>query len=270
MKHRKAAILVVVATMGLVTLSLAIARSFSDSCDLSQLFVEANQFYNQGKFDEARSRYEQLIEAIHNGDLYYNLGNTYLKTGEIGRAIHSYRNALLYKPRNQDLKANLGYARSQAKDQLESSSQFPILRSFCFWYDAFSLHELLFVLIVVNTLFWTVVLLRLWFRNEFLYWSFVVTLILLLTAGATWAAKAYHTVMSPEAVVIIEELPVRSGNDLKSTVLFYLHDGAEVRAVSKNTEWAKIELPDGKKGWVQQAFIGIVGEDLKSHTEESG
>ena len=257
---RKTAALLIITGIALCTYAISVAQKLPQSCDLPQLFVEANQYYNQGAFEEARDRYKQLTKTVCNGDLYYNLGNIYLKTGEIGRAIHSYRTAELFMPRNEDLKANLSFARSQAEDRLEGKGRFAVLRSLCFWYDAFSLMELAKALVVVNALFWTIALLRLWFRNEFLYWSFLASLILLLTIGATWSVKAYRPFMAREGVVITEELPLRSGNDLKSTVLFYLHDGAEVDVVSQNNGWVKIQLPDGKKGWAQKSFVEIVGE----------
>jgi tetratricopeptide (TPR) repeat protein len=260
MKHRSTVALLFIISAGILSLSPAISQTLPDSCDLSQLFVEANQLYNQGNYNEARDRYEQITAMVQNGALSYNLGNTYLKIGEIGRAIHSYRNALLYTPRDPDLKANLAYARSHTKDQLGKSSRLSILSSLCFWYEALNFPELLLLLTILNALFWAVALLRIWFRNEFLYWSFMATLILLLVAGGTWGVKAYQTFMSQEAVVTGAELPVRSGNDLKSTVLFYLHDGAEVAVIARNNHWIKIQLPDGKKGWIQEAFVGIVGE----------
>ena len=259
MIYRKIPALFIFISIALVFHTASVAQTLTESCDVSQLFVEANQYYNQGAVDEARSRYEQLSKTVRNGDIYYNLGNIYLKTGEIGRAIHSYRTAALFMPRNQDLKANLAYARSQTKDRLEGKGRFSILRSLCFWYDAFSLQELATALVVVNALFWTIALIRIWFRNELLYWSFLASLILLVTIGTTWGVKAYQPLLAQEGVVITGELPLRSGNDLKSTVLFYLHDGAEVDVVSQNNGWVKIQLPDGKKGWAQKSFVGIVG-----------
>ena len=39
-------------------------------------FDEANQLYDQGKFAEAKQRYEQLASAgLPSANLYYNLGN---------------------------------------------------------------------------------------------------------------------------------------------------------------------------------------------------
>jgi tetratricopeptide (TPR) repeat protein len=236
------------------------SRTVQQEGEVSQLFVQANQLYNKGAFDEARKRYEQIISQVRNGALYYNLGNIYLKQGKLGYAIHAYRNAWLYNPRDEDLQANLAYARSRTKDQLENKGAFSVLRSLCFWYDAFSFQELFYLFLVLNCFFWTTALVRLWVRGELLYWLFLGSLSLLLLTGGTWATKAYDLFSDREAVVLENRLPVRSGNDLQSTTLFYLHEGAEVDVVAQNSGWIKIMLPDGKKGWAQKKFMGLVGE----------
>ena len=45
--------------------------------------------------------------------LYFNLGNAWFKSGQIGRAIAAYRQAEQITPRDPDLRANLQFARNQ-------------------------------------------------------------------------------------------------------------------------------------------------------------
>mgnify|MGYP000179699741 CR=1 FL=1 len=247
-------------TVLIVTPSFDATSQDKGDFDFSRTFLEANRLFNQGKYEEAASLYELLTTKIENGDIYYNLGNAYLKSGRLGEAILSYRNAQIYMPRNEDLKANIEYARQLTKDKIEKKTGYSLLNTICFWYDDFNLREVFFSFLIANGIFWTIALLRIWFRNEFFYWSFLVSFIFLIVIGLTLGAKIYNTFYSKEGVITNKEVAVRSGNGLNNTVLFYLHEGAEFKLLSRNGSWIKIELPDGKKGWVQRKFVGIVGE----------
>ena len=57
-----------------------------------------------------------IVERGHlNGHVFFNLGNTCIRLGELGRAILNYKKASVLLPRDGDLKANLQYARSLPK-----------------------------------------------------------------------------------------------------------------------------------------------------------
>jgi tetratricopeptide (TPR) repeat protein len=53
-----------------------------------QVLDHANKLYEQNKFAEARDAYETILRnGYSNGELYYNLGNAYYKSGNIAKAI---------------------------------------------------------------------------------------------------------------------------------------------------------------------------------------
>ncbi len=61
-----------------------------------------------GKFEQAVSLYEQLLESgFINGQIYYNLGNACYRLGTPGKAIMYYRRAEELLPRDADIKANI-------------------------------------------------------------------------------------------------------------------------------------------------------------------
>src|SRR5262249_54460599 len=47
--------------------------------------------------------------------VYFNLGNAWFKSGQLGRAIAAYRQAERLNPRDPDVRANLQFARNQAQ-----------------------------------------------------------------------------------------------------------------------------------------------------------
>src|SRR5262245_21337339 len=71
-------------------------------------FDSANRLYEQGKFSDAAAAYEQLIQSgTVSSAIYFNLGNAYFKSGQLGHAIAAYRDAQLIAPQDPDVRANL-------------------------------------------------------------------------------------------------------------------------------------------------------------------
>jgi tetratricopeptide (TPR) repeat protein len=88
----------------------------------SALFIRANGLYGDGKYAEAATAYEQILaQGIESGAVQYNLGNAYLKAGDVGRAVLAYERARRLIPGDPDLAANLGFARESARDVPETS-----------------------------------------------------------------------------------------------------------------------------------------------------
>src|SRR5439155_5984489 len=60
--------------------------------------------------------YEQVAAlGVRSEDLFYNLGNAYVKAGQLGPAIYNYERALELDPTLEDVQFNLRAAREAAK-----------------------------------------------------------------------------------------------------------------------------------------------------------
>lgn len=240
----------------LTTLSPGNQR-IEEELDAATLFMEANRYYKEEKHSEAALRYEKLIQsAVGNGEIYYNLGNSYFKMGMLGKSILSYRLAGLYLARDEDLKANLGYARQLTKDKIESKQYLPFLKKFCFWYSKLNLKELLIVFLIVHGLFWILALTRIFWKNEYQNLILLINLVLVGVLGCSLALKLYNYTYNIDGVVLAKEITIRSGNGINNTALFQLHDGTEFKIVKQAGDWLKIELGDGKRGWVESRWVG--------------
>lgn len=221
------------------------------------LFTEANQHYKDEDYSQAARGYTKLIlSGLRNGPMYYNLGNSYFKLGALGKAILSYRLAELYLPRDQDLKANLAYAREMTKDKIESRQLTSFISEFCFWYTRLNLQELMIFFLCGNFLCWAIAFVRLWVGGEFWRYLFLTILTLAAVLGVSLGFKVYHTYYSAGAVVTTREVSVRAGNGLSATPLFQLHDGAECTIIEQENDWVKIDLADGKRGWIESQWLG--------------
>ena len=94
---------------------------FAQAPPPGELMAEANGRYERGEYAEAAHMYEALIDrGYRDTAVYYNLGNTHLESGDLGRAVLNYLRAEEQSPRDPDILANLELARSRTVDQIEA------------------------------------------------------------------------------------------------------------------------------------------------------
>jgi tetratricopeptide (TPR) repeat protein len=224
-----------------------------------EAFFRANEAYRDGDYEAAAEGYRSLLdEKAAKGHLFYNLGNTYFRMDDPGRAILFYERARALLPRDADLRFNLEYARDRLRDAVPADRDF--LGEAFFWIDVVTGEEVFWLFALVNLLFWTVLLLRRFSSSEALYYGFVVLFILWLTSGASLAMKWHRVATDDRAVVLPAETLVRAGPDRGDTVLFRLHAGTVVRRERSELDWSLISLAGGKRGWTESKSVENIAE----------
>jgi tetratricopeptide (TPR) repeat protein len=231
----------------------AIDAAENPSAALSQ----ANEAYVAGDYTQAIAGYQSLVAAGHRHPLlHYNLGNAYLRQGELGRAIASYRRATAGAPRNQDVRANLAFARKSARDAVAPPEPPMVWRTIFAWHYALAPAELWLALVVLNLVLWALLALRLWRRHEALTWAAAIAGVLVVACGASLALRSVAP--SRVAVVVPREVEVRSGLRDDTVLRFKLHAGSEVAVREERDGWLRIALPDGEQGWIQAEAAEVV------------
>lgn len=222
------------------------------------MFVEANNAFNAGEYAQAATLYQTLVQHGHDsGWLHFDLGNAYLRDHRLGQAIASYRRAQLHLPRAQDVRANLAFARQQAKDAIAPIEVAPIWQTLFFWHYGLSYHELTYITLGINAAFWLCLVAQRWRRDsEAARWLVGLLGISLVLVGAS---LAYRSVVRVEMLVVAQpEIEVHSGTSRDTVVRFKLHDGAEARFLDGQGGWVRIELSDGKGGWVEAGDVARI------------
>jgi tetratricopeptide (TPR) repeat protein len=181
--------------------------------------------YDEGSYAAAGDCFEQLgQQGHHNGHVLYNLGNSRYREGALGDALVAWRRAELYIPRDADLKANLKRGRDQARDDLAPAGQRGALaRTLLGPYDALTSSELL----LLGALAWALLLLVLGIRlsRPVPGWQGVAAVLALLVLFGLggWSVRSYSISEHPAAVILADEVTLRSGRDVLSTDLARLH-----------------------------------------------
>ena len=235
--------------LGIVLLPATALGQVSDEIN------QANQLYNQNQFSDAAEIYERAITGgVKNGHLYFNLGNTYFRMGNLPKAILNYAKAQNLLPRDEDVKANLEYAIRQTVDQLDGRKSHA-LESILFWVRDLNLSEHLLALFWINLTFWITMAVRLRHqtpttqsaRNILL--AFLV--LALISTGFRWHQETRQSI----GVILPQQIDVHSGWDATTVVLFQLHQGTLISISQENENWYEIELADDKKGWTLKSNI---------------
>ncbi len=261
----------------LVTLLLGIAVVPADALTLEEakaLFADANQAFQDGNeaaasdpgrarehYRSAALRYERLIEegSVSNGKLYYNLGNAYFRTGEIGRAILNYRRAQRLRPGDDNLRRNLTYARSQRLDRIEESSSGQALRTLLFWHYDLSPSTRWSVFVAAWLLLWGLAALRLKRRTAAPTFAIVAAAVVAFAFGGSLAAESVDG-SSHAGVITAFETVARKGDADSYAPAFEqaLHEGVEFSLLEERRDWIQIELPDGRTAWIESSAAELL------------
>jgi tetratricopeptide (TPR) repeat protein len=228
------------------------------------LFDEGNRLYQQGDYNGALGSYLRIVEAgLESGELYYNIGNAYFKLGDLGHSIVYYERAHRLLPRDQDLLANLELARSLTADEITPLPGFWLFRVVAWWVNLLAEPLLIVVvaaayLLSMGTLMAVILrrgtVLAAWGR-----WVAIAAAAVAVVFGSNLAVRELGIGQSPEAVVIVEEVPVHSApTDDSSLIVFTIHEGTKVRIDRSADDWLEIVLADGKVGWVRSDVVETI------------
>lgn len=225
---------------------LVIATGFA--ADISNGFDSANKLYEQGKFSDAASAYEKLVKSGSvSSALYFNLGNAYFKSGQLGHALAAYHQAEQLSPRDPEVRANIQFVRGQVQGPTLSPSGLQR------WLASLSINEWA---TLTAALFWLSLglLAVTQFRTA---WKQPLRNFLLLSAVATLVvgaclAAAYMNGSTPAAIVVSHDALIHNGPLDEAPGNLTIHDGAEVSVLDAKSDWLQVRVDANRVGWVKR------------------
>lgn len=246
----------------LIAATTSVARADSAAQSRDATFKRGNDSYFHAKYPEAIEAYEQVVAlGVRSADLYYNLGNAYLKSNQLGPAIFNYERALSLQADAEDIAYNLNTAREAAKklgeDRLVGVEAVPSWQKFV---KPLSLSLVTWLFIGFYLALFTLLIAVRYAPPGFLR-VVVITLLgfialFALSSGAVLGGKLYLEERVKEVVVLPNQLQVKEGPDLNFTTLFTIHAGLKARLVERDQDWLRIRLQNGLEGWVRDRDVG--------------
>ena len=225
--------------------------------------AKGDSAYVKNDYALAIQIYEDLLENGESAEVYYNLGNSYYKIGEIAKAVLNYERALLLQPGNSDIRANLDIARAKTVDKVEAVPEI----FFVSWtkalinsmsVDAWATWGIVsFILLIVALYFFIFSKQILWKKLGFILGIFF--LIITVCSNLFASEQKERLVNRDNAIVVNPSVTVRSTPSESGTSLFILHEGRKVNIKDNSMkEWKEIRLEDGKVGWVPANTIEVI------------
>lgn len=243
------------AVFGALALPLAFAALVPSSVAATEsvavLHERALHLYEEGEYEQAVSALNEVLAAgVDDPVVHYNLANSWFKAGRLGFSIYHYRRALALAPRDEDVRANLEYARFLALDSIDAQARTDTKVDG--WLDRITTDEvlllpgLLWMLAGVSAVIWQLT------GAPGSRWKRVAG-----TFATLWAASIVLAVVVDrratrldEAVVLSHETTVRNGPGDSFDTAFLLHEGAECVVEGERGSWTEISLPGELRGWI--------------------
>ncbi|MCP9199168.1 tetratricopeptide repeat protein [Gramella sp. GC03-9] len=220
------------------------------------LFEAANTAYQNGNYEEAAAKYEEILEnGEASAEVYYNLGNSYYKLNRVAPSIYHYEKALQLDPGDEDIRNNIEFARNMAIDDIEAVEQTGIDRWFNDLIAVFSYNTWAVLSIVFSVVF--VVLFLLYYFSatplykRLLFGGAMAMLIFSLVSVIFAFQQESYIENNQYAIIFAEETEVRDEPNLRGESSFELHEGTKARILENYQEWSKIELANGAQGWIK-------------------
>jgi tetratricopeptide (TPR) repeat protein len=219
------------------------------------LFEQGKERYKDGKYQEAIENWMKILDnGEHSEAIYFNLGNAHYKLNNIGPSIYYYEKALQLAPGDSDIKTNLAFAENAKIDAIELlpktifSKWYHKLASiltFNDWAIASVLFSILFVGLFL--IYYFSVSER---KKRILFSSSILSIVLMIFSLAMAFQIYGDSLNNNPAIVFTETVNVRSEPNMGSEVAFILHEGTKVEIITKEDNWVRVEVANGKDGWM--------------------
>ena len=225
------------------------------AADVASDFAAANKLYAEGKFSDAAAAYEKIISTgAQSPALLFNTGSAEFKSGHLGKAIAAYRQAELLAPRDAELRANLSFVRNQVQGATVRESRWQN------WVGVLTLNE---GAVLTAILFWLTAAL---FVARQIQPALVpklklatrILVTLTVFSGTVLGLQAASHFSTATAVVIADNVTVRSGPFDDAQSAFTVRDGAELSVLDRRDGWVQVASGAGKTGWLPAKQVEIL------------
>ncbi len=223
------------------------------------LFQGGSDLYEKGDYEAAIKEYEKILDmGYESGPLYYNLGNSYFKDGQTGRAILNYERAARLIPRDKELKISHKHVLFTAEGAATRGPKIFLLRMVDIAGSYFTVNELVIFIFVTSLIFMAIVLLHIYFNLVKRHFVLILTSLLILIVAGSYLAINKIGAYGKEAVVVSKGADAKFEPFERATTHFILDEGSTVRLTDSKDAWRKIKRPDGKSGWVKKSALEVI------------
>lgn len=231
--------------------------------NLKLLSDSAISLYKNKKYDKALELFLKIYEnGFVSANLLYNIGNTYFRLNNLGKAILFYERAKRLNPNDNDIIYNLNFANALIIDKIEKTSRpfyeewFKVLAQF-FSSNTWILFSI-FSFIILLTFIYIFLISYNYILNLLSKILISISILVFIISLSSSYYMFKQCTRKDEAIIIPGKVDVFSSPDMNSTILFELHEGTKVLIINKYENWYEIKIPDGNTGWIISENVEII------------
>jgi tetratricopeptide (TPR) repeat protein len=242
----------------LIALMLALFSVLAIASTDQEVWTSANDAYDNGDFATAIDDYVSLLaKGKRTPEIYYNLGNAYFKTDQIGLAIAAYHHSLKIDPAFHLAAENLDYVRQFVVDKVEEKPRGFILN---IWYGLESLLSPQGNFIFTIVVFWCLALILSGLilgigKKEFLTYLLILFAIMFILGIAITYSVVDRDLNSKLGVLTATSADLREGPGEEFGKIFTGHEGLEFKIITLRQDYYLVELKNGLKGWIKSSLL---------------
>ncbi len=222
----------------------------------------ATDFYNQGEYGKAINLYQENLKQAtipaEKANIYYNMGDTYYRLNEPGKAAFNYRKALLIVPNFTEAQANLEFI------ERKEGAILPNLSTEKQWltYVHPKLLPPIIVLSSAAMLFFISVMCV--YHKKTILWVFLTVLSgLIMVAGIlnySLYPTAPHTLDAEKLLIITKSTPGYTSADIRSAPVITLPPSTPLIFKAKRGSWYYAETFTSVPAWIPEKSAALLNE----------
>lgn len=221
-----------------ITYCIVLIVSTLSTFAIPDLTSIADSLYMRNEYHSAISVYEESITKYGaSSDMYYNLGNAYYKSDNLGKAILNYERALRLDAGNDDAMNNLNFVKTKIIDNLPDNRDFitRICDSIVF---SVSSNSWAYISLVMLILLLIALACYIYFENVRIrkigFFGSIILFLVLIGAITCSIISAVHSNNHNEAIILDESVMLSTSpreplSHAEEAVL--LHEGTKIEIV---------------------------------------
>jgi tetratricopeptide (TPR) repeat protein len=245
----------------LTVLLLCSLSVYSDEYSVEDKFYRANKFYQDKDYQSAIILYQSILQIdVESSAIYFNLGNSYFKNGDLGHAILNYMRAKRISPSDEDIRQNLEFASQFSRVKMEGVRLNPISSLMLSLVDKYHLSTIAWVSSMFFILLVIILIIRfgLGFNYVWLKSGIIACLILIVISFGFTTLKYRHDYITRWAVVIAEESPVYTGSSDQSEIELDASPGLVVEILSESSDYYDVLFENKRRGWIKKDLLAEI------------
>jgi len=226
--------------------------SFVFPTGMNSRFAAGNEHYENGDYQKALEVYLEIAENTSNWKLFYNIGNSYFKTGDIVRSKINYLKAERLNPFDKSVEQNIRIADELLDNRVRLPDPDYITRTLMRFESFLTINTLsvLTLIILLILLFFIFRLFRAGRSKIHIYGILIsLTLLLLLFTYHIHRVNSFHR--NNQAVIVVSNSQLRSGPGEDNTILFEINPGVTIRIVDEHRNWVQVTASSEIAGWIE-------------------